>query len=139
MATLRMRDISRVGRELGGADVTDLPPRIALHEVLARRVRAEVAAYNAAPGPHYVGLVAPEDAVRYSDGHRLRRPRRLDADRFVLAAQQAAAAGLVRCLRLDGTVLAWDAEVEPDRIGEVVLRLERPVIVREDGPDAPPA
>jgi hypothetical protein len=126
---LLLRDISRAGHELGRRTVTDLPGRVTLRAVLERAIRDEVETYNADPGPVYVGLVQPVDAVRYSDGHRMRRPRPLDADRFVLAAEQAVAAGLLR-LRIGGIETDdLGTELVVDEVDEVVAVLERPVVV----------
>lgn len=131
---LLMRDTSRAGHELGRAQLRGLPPRLTLRELLARRIRDEVAAYNLDPGPLYVGFVQPEDAMRYSDGHRMRRPRQLDAEVFVLAAEQAVAAGLVAFRLGDRTVDELDTEVAPAELEEIVAVLERPVIARDPRP-----
>jgi hypothetical protein len=131
VAELEMRDVSRSGHPLGRAVVTDLPGRVSLGVLLQHRIRAEVAAYNADPGDVYVGFVQPEDATRYSDGHRMRRPRRLDADRFVLAAEQAVAAGLLR-FEVAGTVVTdLDAELDVAATAVVLAVLERPVVARD--------
>lgn len=131
MAEVHFIDRSRSGHELGRSVVADLPERLSLGALLERRIRAEVAAYNADPGPRYVGLVQPEDAIRYSDGHRLRTPRTLDGDRFVLAFVQAVAAGLVE-LRVGELVtaeLTTQVDLTDDTLVEVVMA--RPVVVRE--------
>ncbi len=128
---LLMRDVSRAGHELGRALLAGLPARLTIGALLERRIRDEVAAYNRAPGPRYVGFVQPEDAMRYSDGHRMRRPRTLDADRFVLAAQQAVEVGLLS-FRIDGrTVGDLDVEVAPAELEEIVAVMERPVVARD--------
>ncbi len=135
MSEVLLRDVSRAGHELGRRTVQDLPSRASIRTILEQAIRTEVAAYNADPGPVYVGFVQPEDAMRYSDGHRMRRPRTLDPDRFVQAALEAVAAGLLR-FRLDDGVETDDLEhpVEVDAVSEVVAVLERPVVAR----DAPP-
>lgn len=136
MAELALRDVSRVGRELGRARLTDLPSRLTVLELLERRIRAEVREYNRDPGPVYVGFVQPEGAVRYSDGHRLARPRRLDAERFVAATRAAITAGLVGFV-VDGELTRDPSTVvAPDELDEVVIRLERPVIARDPDPSA---
>lgn len=131
MAEVHFIDRSRSGHELGRSVVADAPSRLSLGELLERRIRAEVAVYNADPGPHYVGLVQPEDAIRYSDGHRLRTPRALDGERFVLAFVQAVAAGLVefRVGELVTAELTTEVDLTDDTLVEVVLA--RPVVVRE--------
>lgn len=132
MSEVLLRDLSRAGHELGRRTVRELPSRASIRTVLERAIRAEVAAYNVDPGPVYVGFVQPEDAMRYSDGHRMRRPRPLDADRFVQAALEAVSAGLLR-FSIDGEVETDDLEqaVDVDAASEVVAVLERPVVARD--------
>lgn len=132
-SSLVMRDLSRAGHELGRTTLVGLPACLTIGALLERRIRAEVAAYNRAPGPMYVGFVQPEDAVRYHDGHRMRRPRRLDADRFVLAAQQAVEVGLLSFRVGDRTVDDLDVEVAPAELDEIVAVMERPVVARDIG------
>jgi hypothetical protein len=71
--------------------------------------------------------------MRYSDGHRMRRPRELDAERFVLAAEQAAEAGLLSFRVGERTVTDLDIEVVPADLDELVAVLERPVVARDAG------
>lgn len=128
---LLVRDVTSAGRELGRATLEGLPPTLSLGELLTTRVRADVERYNADPGTVYVGLVQPADAIRYSDGHHLRAPRRLDADRYVEAARAAVGAGLLAFV-LDGEAtddLTRDVEVA--RLDEVVMLLRRPVVARD--------
>lgn len=125
-----MRDQSRGGHVLGGAIVEGLPDQTTLGEVLEARVRAEVHDYNTDPGPVYRGLVAPEDSVRYSDGLRMGHPRQLDADRFVQAAREAVAAGVVRFRFADVVTDDLSTLVDVARVGEIVVDLARPVIAR---------
>lgn len=130
MSDLLLRDVSRAGHELSRAYLADLPARASLRELVRLRVHGEVAGYNADPGPVYVGLVAPEDAVRYSDGFRMRTPRPLDADRFVTAVEEAVAAGVLRFEIGDLETDDLDHEVVVDDHDEVTLVLQRPVIAR---------
>ena len=131
--SLLMRDLSRAGHELGRTTLVGLPACLTIGALLERRIRDEVSTYNRAPGPVYVGFVQPEDAVRYSDGHRMQRPRRLDADRFVLAAQQAVEVGLLWFRVGDRTVGDLDVEVAPAELDEIVAVMERPVVARDVG------
>lgn len=131
MAGILLRDVSRAGHELGRIQLEDLPARLTLRALLAARIHHEVAAYNAELGPVYVGFVQPEDAVRYSDGHRMRRPRRLDAEHFVRAAVQAAEAGLLRFRLGEQLVSDLDVEVALTEHTELVAVLERPVVARD--------
>lgn len=122
-----MRDHSRAGHVLGGARIDDLPDEVSVREVLRIRICGEVAAYNAAPGAVFRGLVQPADAVRHSDGFRLREPRPLDAELLIAAAEEAAALGLLR-LRLDDRPVELDERIAPADHGELVAVLERSVV-----------
>ncbi len=130
MAQVVMRDQSRGGHVLGGAIVEGLPDRTTLGEVVEARVRGEVADYNADPGPVYKGLVAPADSVRYSDGLRMGDPRLLDPDRFVQAAREAVAAGVVRFRFADVVTDDLSTVVDVATVGEIVVDLARPIIAR---------
>lgn len=130
MAEVVMRDVSRGGHVLGGARVAGLADQVSLRELLRARIVHEVAAYNDAPSEVYVGFVAPEDGIRHSDGFRMPRPRPLDADRFVTAAEQAVAAGLV-AFDVDGDVVTdLDHVLDAHEVTEVTAILQRPVIAR---------
>lgn len=131
MAQVVMRDQSSGGHVLGGAIVDGLPDRTTLGEVLEARVRGEVADYNTDPGPVYKGLVAPEDSVRYSDGLRMRNPRPLDADRFVQAAREAVAGGVVRFRFADEVTADLSTVVDVATVGDIVVELARPVVCRK--------
>ena len=133
MATVVMRDVSRSGHVLGGAEVTGLAERPTLGALVEHRVRHEVAAYNADPGPVYRGLVQPEDATRYSDGLRMPAPRPLDADRFVTAVREAVAAGLLRFRVGDDELADLEAVVDLSDHDEVDAVMDRPVVARRPG------
>lgn len=130
MASVLFRDQSRAGHVLGGATVDDLPDEAPLGVVIEARVRAEVATYNGDLGPVYRGLVAPEDAIRHSDGLRMTRPRPLDADRFVTAVHQAVAAGLVRFRIGDDAIADLATPVDLAVVDEIVVEMDRPVVAR---------
>lgn len=130
MAQVVMRDESSGGHVLGGAIVDGLPERTTLGEVLEARIRGEVADYNTDPGPVYQGLVAPEDSVRYSDGLRMQNPRPLDADRFVQAAREAVASGIVRFRFADQVTDDLSTTVDVATVGDIVVALARPVVCR---------
>lgn len=123
-----MRDVSRSGHALGGARIADLPARITLGELLRARIHAEVAAYNADPGPTFSGLVQPEDSVRHTDGYRMEQPRPLDPGQLVTAAEEAVTAGMLSFRVGDETVTDLEREIDVDGHDEVVAVLERPVI-----------
>ena len=130
MAQVTMRDQSRAGHVLGGAVVEGLPARTTLAELVRVRVHHEVATHNADPGPVYRGLVAPEDAIRHTDGFRMPSTRPLDADRFVRAVHEAVAAGVVH-FRIDGrTHDDLAASFDADEVDEVVVVMDRPIVAR---------
>lgn len=134
MATVEMQDVSPGGHVLGHATVEGLPSRATLRDVLVARIDAEVAAYNADPGPIYRGLVQPQDSVRYSDGFRMRTPRLLDAATFVTASEEAIAAGVV-VFRVGTEVIAeLSHEVEVDAVDLITAELRRPIVARAPRP-----
>ena len=63
--------------------------RITARELLERRVRSEVAAYNEAPAAVFEGLVQPSESERVLNGFKLRERRKLSADAQVKAAIDA--------------------------------------------------
>lgn len=128
---LRFVDQSRRGTQLGRGRLADLPARLQLGELLDRRVRAEVAAYNADPGPVYRGLVQPHDAMRYSDSCRMATPRQLDADVFAAAAREALQAGMLHLQAGERMLTTADDEVAVADLDEVTVVLSRPVIARD--------
>jgi hypothetical protein len=127
MAEMMMRDQSRAGHVLGGARVTDLPEEVSVRDVVRTRIRDEVAAYNVDPGPVFRGLVQPADAVRHSDGFRMRAPRPLDAELLIAAAEEATGLGLLQ-LRLDDQPVALDELITPAEHAELVAVLGRSVV-----------
>ena len=54
--------------------------RVSAREIIERRVREEVAAYNQNRSEHFYGLVQPADAERLLNGYRLKKPHTIDAD-----------------------------------------------------------
>ena len=125
-----MRDQSRAGHVLGGARIADLPDEVSVRVVVRARIRGEVAAYNAAPGPVFRGLVQPAVAVRHSDGFRMREPRPLDAELLIAAAEEATRLGLLQ-LRLDDRPVDLDELVTPADHDELVAVLERSVVASD--------
>lgn len=131
MSEILMRDVTRVGRELGRSHLTDLPARSSVGELIETRIRREVAAYNRDPGQVFVGLVQPHDAIRHSDGFRMRSPRQLDADAAVTAARGAVAAGMLAFQLGDDRVSDLEQVVEVEAHDEILAVLERPVVAAE--------
>ncbi len=130
MASIRIRDVSRSGHELSHAVVDGLESSATVHEVLSARIQAEVAAYNAAPGQVYVGMVQPEDAVRYSDGFRMPQPRPLDADRLIQALEEAVDAGAVVFRVGERTITDLHEPLHLDVDDELTTVMQRPVVAR---------
>jgi hypothetical protein len=87
----------------------------------------DVAAYNAGPGPVFCGLVQPADAVRHSDGFRMREPRPLAAELLIAAAEEAIGPGPLR-LRLDDRPVDLDELITPADHDELIAVLERSVV-----------
>lgn len=127
MTDMVMRDQSRAGHVLGGARVADLPERVSVRDVVRRRIRDEVATYNAEPGLVFRGLVQPADAVRHSDGFRMREPRPLDAELLIAAAEAAVGLGLL-LLRLDEQPVGLDEVIVTADHDELVAVLQRSVV-----------
>lgn len=127
MAEIMMRDQSRAGHVLGGARVADLPDEVSIRDVVRTRIHGEVAAYNAGPGPVFCGLVQPADAVRHSDGFRMRQPRPLDAELLIAAAEEAIGLGML-WLRLDDRPVDLDELITPADHDELIAVLERSVV-----------
>ncbi len=130
MAAIEMRDVSPGGHVLSGRTIDGLPARASLREILTARVEAEVAAYNARPGQVYHGLVQPEDAIRYSDGFRMREPRPLDAGHLLRAVEEAVAAGVVVFRIGEVTTDDLDHEVDVDANDLVTTVMRRPIVAR---------
>jgi hypothetical protein len=125
-----MEDVSPGGHVLSSGTAEGLPSRCTVREIVSARVRAEVAAYNASPGTTYRGLVQPEDAVRYTDGFRMARPRPLDPDHLLIAVEEAVAAGVVVFRIGDDTVDDLDHEVAVDEVERITTVLRRPIVAR---------
>lgn len=126
---MAMRDRSRAGHVLGGARVTGLADEVTVRDILRTRIRAEVATYNADPGPVFRGLVQPADGVRHSDGFRMQQPRPLDAEPLIAAAEEATRLGLLQ-LQVDGRPVDLDERITPAEHGELVAVLERSIVAR---------
>jgi hypothetical protein len=128
VTAVTMRDVSRAGYEFDRVELSGLPARLTVRELLEHRVRLDVATHARAPSRVFRGLVQPADAIRHSDGHRLPSARTLDAEPMVAAAHAAVTAGLL-AVRAGGEVLQdLDAVIELTAGDEVVAELRRPVV-----------
>jgi hypothetical protein len=63
--------------------------RLTLRELVCRRVREEVARYDAGSAGVFRGLVRPSGAERILDGYRLRERREIDAEEQCRLALEA--------------------------------------------------
>lgn len=89
MPALAIHDETTAGRRTHRF-VLDVPGEaIPLRELIARRVRAEVAEYSAQRHQYCRGLVQPSDAEQTLNGYRVRDRRAIDAERQVAHALHA--------------------------------------------------
>jgi hypothetical protein len=111
MTTVTFRDETATGKPLTEWQVTDLPARMTVRELIALRVREEVARHNARPTDRFNGLVRPDHDETDLKGDGLRTPRRVDWQRQAEIAERA--------FQANGFfVLAGDRQVE--HLDEVV-------------------
>ncbi|MGW2519826.1 hypothetical protein ACWC09_22975 [Streptomyces sp. NPDC001617] len=89
MATVTFRDETATGKPLTDWEVSGLPERMTVQELIRLRVREEVARHNARPTNRFNGLVRPDDAETELNGYRLREPRRIDWERQAEIAERA--------------------------------------------------
>ena len=89
-AALEILDQTTSGEALGTFRLELVSERITVREVIERRVRHEVDAFNAKAGEHFFnGLVEPTDAERaLNGGVRLKKHRTLDPEEQIAAALQ---------------------------------------------------
>jgi hypothetical protein len=89
MATVTFRDETATGKPVAAWEVTGLPDRMTVRELIGLRVQEEVARHNDRPGNRFDGLVRPADAEAELNGHRPREPRRIDGERQAEIAERA--------------------------------------------------
>lgn len=89
MAVVTFRDETATGNPVTEWEVSGLPDRMTVRELIRLRVREEVARHNARPGNRFHGLVRPDDAETELNGYRLREPRRIDWERQAKIAERA--------------------------------------------------
>ncbi|MEU6073474.1 hypothetical protein [Micromonospora sp. NPDC047074] len=112
MATVSFVDETTAGDRTRARPLNIFEERLALREVIRRRVLQEVAEHNARQSQVFCGLVQPGDAERTLNGWRLPSPRRLDADeQFGRAIDAFGRNGFV-VLVDDRQVEELDAEIE---------------------------
>ncbi|MFC7262650.1 hypothetical protein [Streptomyces lutosisoli] len=86
--------------------------RLALRELIRRRVFQEVAEYNARTPGVFQGLVQPRDAERVLNGYALRTSRRIDSEVQTELALKAFAGNGFLVLVGDRQVTELDEEIE---------------------------
>jgi hypothetical protein len=86
--------------------------RLALRELIRRRVFQEVAEYNARTPRVFQGLVQPEDTERVLNGYALRTPRRIDPEAQTELALKAFAGNGFLVLVGDRQITDLDEEIE---------------------------
>lgn len=89
MATVSFIDETTAGDRRAAWHLEIFEERLALREVIRRRVFQEVAEYNAAQPEYFTGLVQPGDAERTLNGYRMKRRRRVDAEEQFAKAIEA--------------------------------------------------
>ncbi|MFI7448326.1 hypothetical protein ACIBQX_12585 [Nonomuraea sp. NPDC049714] len=119
MTLVIFRDETATGRTLGEFTLPDLPDSITARELVRLRVREEVARHNAAPSPHFRGLVKPTDAEADLNGYRMRSARPLDWEKQADAAEAAFA-------RNGFILLIGDRQI--DDLDEKIALLGDPVV-----------
>jgi predicted lipid-binding transport protein (Tim44 family) len=87
--------------------------RLTVRELIGRRVREEVAEFNARSAPRvFQGLVQPEETERVLNGYALRRPRTVDAEAQTRKALTAFAGNGFLVLAGDRQLTELDEQVE---------------------------
>lgn len=134
MQRIDLREVSPAGHELSHATVDGLADRVSLRDIIRTRIDAEVAAYNRDPGTVFVGMVQPEDAIRYSDGFRMRTPRLLDGEQLLTAVEEAVSAGVVHFIvgerTVDGDGDGLDTMVDVAATPLITTVMQRPIVAR---------
>jgi hypothetical protein len=112
MAMVSFVDETTAGERAEAWHLEIFEERLALREVIRRRVFQEVAEHNARQPQVFRGLVQPGDTERTLNGYRLRTPRRVDAEeQFTRAVEAFGRNGFV-VLVDDRQVEDLDAEIE---------------------------
>lgn len=70
-------------------DFTCSKTKLSVRELLRERIFQEVARYNESTPEEFYGLVQPEGAERALNGYRMRKPKKIDADKQVQQAVKA--------------------------------------------------
>lgn len=112
MGFVRFVDETTAGDRGAGWELEVAEERLAVRELIRRRVFQEVAEYNARTPEVFQGLVQPQDAERVLNGYALRTPRRIDPEAQTELALRAFAGNGFLLLVGDRQVTDPDEEVE---------------------------
>lgn len=112
MAIVRFVDETTAGERGAGRELEIAEERLAVGELIRRRVFQEVAEYNARTPQVFQGLVQPEDTERVLNGYALRTPRRIDPEAQTELALKAFAGNGFLLLVGDRQVTGPDEQVE---------------------------
>jgi hypothetical protein len=93
--------------------------RITARDLIAKRVRHEIDAYNADTSDLFFGLVQPTDAERSLNGWRVKNVRPIDVDAQIAAACEAFSAGRILLLVDDRQVETLDDAFALTRDAEI--------------------
>ena len=88
-AALQIRDETTRGEVVARLTLVLPSDRVTAREIIERRVRAEVDAFNRQQENVFQGLVQPSETELALNGYRMREHRRLDADVQVARACEA--------------------------------------------------
>lgn len=89
MFTLTIVDETPAGEITGGIEIPVASNSLTVKDIIASRVHAEVERYNEKLSDGFTGLVRPTDAEQLLNGFRMRKPRKIDAEKQVYVALAA--------------------------------------------------
>lgn len=115
MAMVSFVDETTAGERSSAWHLEIFEERLALREIIRRRVFQEVAEHNAKGGDVFRGLVQPSDTERTLNGFKLKQPRRVDPEEQVTRALEAFSRNGFVVLVDDRQVEELDAMVEVHR------------------------
>ncbi|MFD9411526.1 hypothetical protein ACFWBN_31510 [Streptomyces sp. NPDC059989] len=112
MGMVTFVDETTAGGRADGWELEIAEERLALRELIRRRVFQEVAEYHAQRPEVFRGLVRPEGTESMLNGYALRTPRRIDPERQTELALKAFERNGFLVLVGDRQVTALDEEVD---------------------------
>ncbi|MDQ0750818.1 hypothetical protein QF034_005049 [Streptomyces africanus] len=112
MAIVTFVDETTAGERRAAWGLEIAEERLAVRELIRRRVFQEVAEFNARTPEVFQGLVQPEDTERVLNGYVLRTPRRIDAEAQTALALRAFAGNGFLVLVGDRQVTDLDEEID---------------------------